>query len=146
MTWISGSEITAMTWISGAHHVLCVEHLLGQFWNCEGPVLLGTTGGERREAHHEEVQPREWNEIDREFAQISIELTREAKACCHTAHSCTHEVVQVTICRRCQLQGPEANVIKCLVVEQHALVSIFHQLMEREHCVVWLYDSVRNLW
>merc|ERR1719359_1150537 len=142
----SSSEIPAMTWISSAHHVLRVEHLLGQLWNCEGPVLLRTTGCERREANHEEVQPWEWNEIDSEFAQIPIELTRKAKACCHSTHSCTHEVVQVTICRRCQLQGPEANVIQCFVVKQHALVSIFHQLMEREHCVVWLHYSVRNLW
>merc|ERR1711904_107970 len=78
-----GSEIAAMTWISSAHHILGIKHLLGQFWHCEGPVLLRATGGERRKANHEEVQARERNEIHCKLAQISIELTREAKACCH---------------------------------------------------------------
>merc|ERR1719394_2086393 len=36
-------KVTTMSWITGGHHVLGVEHLLGQFWDGQGTVLLAST-------------------------------------------------------------------------------------------------------
>jgi len=76
----SDGEVTAMTGIAGSHHVLGVEHLLGELWYSEGTVLLATTGCERSKARHEEVETREGHHVDSEFTQISVELTWETEA------------------------------------------------------------------
>jgi len=33
-------QVTSMTRVSSAHHVLGIPHLLGQFWDAQGTVLL----------------------------------------------------------------------------------------------------------
>lgn len=48
-----------MTRIGSRHHVLGIEHLLGKFRDSDGTELLTTTGGQGREANHEEVKTRE---------------------------------------------------------------------------------------
>ena len=73
-------QITAVTWVTGGHHVLSVEHLLGEFRHGEGAVLLAAAGGERGEAGHEEVQTREGHHVDGQFTQISVQLTRKTQA------------------------------------------------------------------
>jgi len=55
------SEVTAMTGVSSGHHVLGIEHLLSEFGNSNGAVLLAATGGQRSKASHEEVETGEWN-------------------------------------------------------------------------------------
>merc|ERR1719161_2112752 len=55
-------EVAAVTGIGGAHHVLGIEHLLGELWHGEGTVLLGATGGKWGEASEEEVESGEWNQ------------------------------------------------------------------------------------
>jgi hypothetical protein len=50
--------------IGGAHHVYGVEHLLGQFGNGQGSVLLGSSGGQGGESDHEEVQSGEGDQVD----------------------------------------------------------------------------------
>merc|ERR1711939_600689 len=125
------SQVATMARVSSAHHILGIKHLLGELWDRECPVLLRTTGSEGRKSDHEEVQAWEWNKIHCQLAQISIQLTRESEASCHAADSCRNEVIQVAI-RWCgELQCPEANIIERFVVKQHALIGIFHQLMER---------------
>ena len=57
----SNGQVTSVSWITGSHHVLGIEHLLSQFWNGQGAVLLGSTGGEWGETRHEKVKTREWN-------------------------------------------------------------------------------------
>merc|ERR1711907_725283 len=118
-----------MAWICGTHHVLRIKHLLGQLGHCEGTILLGTPGCEWCETNHEEVQTWEWNEIHCKFTKICVQLTRKAQAGRHTAHGCADKMIQIAISWRGQLQGPETDVVQSLVVQQHAFISILHQLM-----------------
>merc|ERR1719235_606118 len=109
------SQVTAMTWISRAHHVFGVEHLLRELWHCERAVLLGAAGRQRRKANHEEVQAWEWNQVHRKLPEVSIQLTREAKARRYSADCSTHKMVQISIGRCRQLQSPEADVVERLL-------------------------------
>jgi hypothetical protein len=86
-----------MAWVGCTHHVLRIKHLLCQLWDCQRAVLLRTTRREGRKACHEEVKPREGNQIYSDLAQVAIQLTWEAKAARHATHGCTHEMVQVTV-------------------------------------------------
>merc|ERR1712196_535444 len=110
------SQVATMARVSSAHHILGIEHLLGELWDRQCPVLLRTTGSEGRKSDHEEVQAWEWNKIHCQLAQISIQLTRESEASCYAADSCRNEVIQVAICWCGELQGSEANVVERLVV------------------------------
>lgn len=75
-----------MPGIARRHHVLGVEHLGGQFGHGQRPVLLRALGRERRETGHEEVQPREWNHVDGQLAQVGVQLSGEPQARRHAGH------------------------------------------------------------
>ena len=70
-----GREVATVAGVSRAHHVLGVPHLLSQLRDGQGAVLLGATGGQGSEAHHEEVQAGEGNQVDGQLAQVCIQLT-----------------------------------------------------------------------
>merc|ERR1712188_157113 len=125
-----GGQVAAVTRVGGAHHVLGVEHLLSQFRNGQGAVLLRTTGSQRRETGHEEVQTRERNHVHGDLTQVAVQLTREADAAGHSGHSGGHQVVQVTVGRGGQLQSTEADVVQSFVVHHHNFVGVFDQLVE----------------
>merc|ERR1739848_120819 len=73
-------EVAAVARVGSAHHVLSIEHLLGELGHGECAVLLGAAGGEWGEASEEEVQAREWDQVDTELAEVGVELTRESQA------------------------------------------------------------------
>ncbi len=50
-----------MSRITGGHHVLRIEHLLGELGNGKGSVLLGATGSKWSETGHKEVESGEGN-------------------------------------------------------------------------------------
>merc|ERR1719267_182558 len=138
-------EVAAVTRIGGAHHVLGVEHLLGELRDGERTVLLGAAGGERSEPSEEEVQTWEWDEVDTQLAQVGVELAREAQAAGHTGHAGGAQVVEVAVGRGGELEGTEADVVQGLVVKAHALIGVLDQLMHGEGGVVWLDHSVGHL-
>jgi len=70
-------QVSAMSWVTGGHHVLSVKHLLGQLGHRQSTVLLAATGCERSEAGHEEMQAREWNHVDGQFTQVSVQLLKQ---------------------------------------------------------------------
>jgi len=100
-----------VTWVSCAHHVLCVEHLLGEFRHGECSVLLGSAGSERSESDHEEVQSWEWHQVDCHLSQVRVELTWESHAAGDSRHSDGDKMVQVTVGWGGELKGSEADVI-----------------------------------
>ena len=57
-------EVSAVSGVAGCHHVLGIKHLLGQFWDSQGSVLLAPTRSQRSKAWHEKVQPGEGNHVD----------------------------------------------------------------------------------
>jgi len=79
-----GGEVTAVTGVGGAHHVLSIEHLGGELWDGQGTVLLGAAGGKGGETSHKEVETGERNEVDSELSEVGVELTGEAEATSNT--------------------------------------------------------------
>ena len=72
------SEVATVSRVVGAHHVLGVEHLLGELGDGEGSVDLGSSGGEWGETNHEEMESWERNKVNSEFSEIGVELTWES--------------------------------------------------------------------
>ena len=106
-----------MTGVGGTHHVLGIEHLLGQLGNGKGTVLLGSTGGQGSETNHEEVETGEGNHVHSKLAEIAVELTRETQGAGGSADGGRHQVVKITVGRGGELKGAEADIVQSLVVE-----------------------------
>mmetsp|Transcript_8066 Transcript_8066/g.14380 ORF Transcript_8066/g.14380 Transcript_8066/m.14380 type:complete len:454 (+) Transcript_8066:282-1643(+) len=140
-----GSEVATVAGIGGAHHVLGIEGLLGELGHGEGTVLLGATGGEGGEANHEEVKTGEGDQVHSKLAKIGVKLTREAKAAGAAGHGGAHKVVKVAVGGGGELEGAEADVVEGLVIENHDLIGVLDELVDREGGVVGLDDGVGNL-
>ena len=140
-----GGEVASVAGVSGAHHVLGIELLLGELGNGEGAVLLGATGREGRKADHEEVKTGEGHQVDSELPKIRVELSGEAEAARGSGHGRRHEVVEVAVRGRGELQGAEADIVEGLVIEDHNLIGVLDELVHGERRVVGLDDSVGHL-
>lgn len=75
---------------------------------------MSTAAGQRSEANHEEVQTREGNHVNCQFAEVGVELARETEAGGNTGHDRGNEVVQVTVRGVGELEGTHADVIQSL--------------------------------
>jgi len=134
-----------MSWVRSAHHVLGVEHLLGELWDGKGSVLLGSSGGEWGETSHEEMKTWEWNEVNSKLSQVRVELTWESQAAGDTGESSGHEMVKITVGWGGELEGSEADIIKSFVINGHDLIGVFDELMHGKGGVIWLNDGIRHL-
>merc|ERR1719272_246415 len=140
-----GGEVASVTGVGGAHHVLGIEHLLGELGHGECAVLLGASGGKRGESSHEEMESGEGDQVDGEFPEIGVELTGESEAASHTGEGGGDEMVKITVGGGGELEGPEADIVKGLVVNAHNLIGVLDELMHGEGGVVGLDDGVGDL-
>jgi len=68
--WHSSSEeswsgqISSVSWVRSTHHILGIEHLLGEFWDSKSSVLLWSSWSKWGESSHEEVESWEWDQVN----------------------------------------------------------------------------------
>jgi hypothetical protein len=79
-----GGQVAAVAGVGRAHHVLGVPHLLRQLRHGRRAVQLAAAAGQRREADHEEVQPRERDQVHRQLAQVRVQLACAAPRGCRS--------------------------------------------------------------
>mmetsp|Transcript_46051 Transcript_46051/g.82909 ORF Transcript_46051/g.82909 Transcript_46051/m.82909 type:complete len:277 (-) Transcript_46051:608-1438(-) len=142
----SSCEVAAVARICSAHHVLGIEHLLSELRHGESTVLLRASGSEWCEASHVEVQTREWHQVHSHLTEVTVELSREAKTAGSAGESCRDEVVQISVRWSGKFQSAETDIVECLVVQEVAGVGVLDKLVEAQHSVVWLNNSVRDFW
>ena len=118
-----------MPGVGGSHHVLGVEHLLSEFRNGNGTVLLASAGGQRGVTGHKEVKSGEGNHVNSQLPQVGVELTGEAQASGNTRHDDRDEVVKITVCWGRQLEGAETDIVQSLIVDAEGLVGVLNELM-----------------
>jgi hypothetical protein len=138
-------QVTTVAEVRSSHHVLGVEHLLGELGNGDGTEGVGATAGQRSETDHEEVETGEGNHVDGQLPQVRVQLTGETQAGGDTRHDGGDEVVQVTVGGVVELESPHADVVEGLVVDTEGLVRVLDKLVDGEGGVVGLDNGVGDL-
>jgi len=72
-------------------------------------------------------------------------LTGESEAAGDSGHGGGDEMVQITIGGGGELKGSEADIVEGFVIDDHAFVGVFDQLMDGKGGVVGFNDGIRNL-
>jgi len=139
------SEVTTIAEVRSSHHVLGVEHLLGQLWDGDSTERVSTTTGERSKSNHEEVETWEWNHVDSQLSEIRVKLTRETETGGNTGHDSRHQVVKISVGWVGELEGSRADIVESLVIDAEGLIGVLDQLMNGEGGIVWLDNGVGHL-
>ena len=87
----------------------------------------------------------EGNEVDGQLPEVRVELTGEPEAAGDSGHGSGDQVVEISVGGSGELEGSEADVVECLVVDDHALVGVLDQLMHGQSGVVGLHNGVGHL-
>ena len=122
-------EVSAVTRVGSAHHVLGVELLLSELGNGVRLVGLSRSRGERSEAHGEEVETWEGHKVDGKLAEVAVKLAREAEGAGGATGGSADEVVEVSVGRSGELEGLEADVVESLVVKNVSEVRVLNELV-----------------
>lgn len=141
----AAGQVATVAEVGSSHHVLGVEHLLGEFRHGDGTEGVSAGARQGSETDHEEVETGERNHVHSQLTQIRVELTGESQTGGDAGHDSGDEVVQVTVGRVRQLQGAHADVVESLVVNAKGLIRVLDQLVDRESGVVGLNDGVGHL-
>ena len=120
-------QVATVTWVTSRHHVLRIEQLLCDLRYRDGAILLTSARRQRCEAGDEEVETRERHHVDGQLPQIGVQLTGEAEASRDAGQRRRHQMVEVTVRRRRQLQRPEADVVESLVVDDEHFVCVLDE-------------------
>ena len=91
------------------------------------------------------MQTWEWNHVDSQLPQISVQLTGESQARGDTGHGGGHQMIQVTVGGRGQLQRTEADIVQSLVVNAEGFVCVLNQLVDGKGGVVGFNNCVGDL-
>jgi hypothetical protein len=75
--------------------------------------------------------PWEGHEVDGELAQVAVELPGEAEGAGGAGDGGGHQVVEVAVGGRGELERAEADVVERLVVQREAVVRVLDQLQAR---------------
>ncbi|KAI6769070.1 hypothetical protein HG531_010174 [Fusarium graminearum] len=138
-------QVTTVAEVRGSHHVLGVEHLLGELRNADSAERVSTTAGQGSESDHEEVQTGEGHHVDGELSEVRVQLTGETETGSDAGHDGRDKVVQVAVRGVGQLEGAHANVVEGLIVDTKSFVGVLDQLMDGEGGVVGLDNGVGDL-
>lgn len=77
--------------------------------------------------------------VDGKLTQVRVKLTRETQVGGDTGHDKGHQVVKITVGGGGELERPEADVVKSLVIDTEGLVGVLHKLVDGESGVVGLH-------
>jgi hypothetical protein len=85
------------------------------------------------------------NKVDSEFSEIRVELTWETDGASSTRHGNRDKMVKITISGGGELKSSETDIVESFVINDHALIGVFDELMDGKSGVVWLNDGIRHL-
>ena len=86
---------------------------------------------------------RQLTQVDRELAQVRVELTREAQAGGDAGHDDGDKVVEVSVARARELEDAEADLVERLVVNAERLVAVLDELVHGKRGVIGLIETER---
>jgi len=95
----------------------------------QSAVLLGSATCQWCISNHEEMETRKGDHVHGKLSQIAIELSREAKAACCTANGGGNEMIEISVSWRGELERPEANVVKSLIIQSKTLIGVLNELV-----------------
>ena len=91
------------------------------------------------------ILPNPLTHVDSQLPKVRVELAREAQAGGDTRHDDGHVVVKIAICWCGELERPEADVVKRLVIDTEGLIRVLNELINGKGGVVGLDDGIGNL-
>jgi hypothetical protein len=100
----AGCQVSSMIRINRTHSIFSFKHLFNDFEHIEALILPSLPRGQWCAANHQEVKPRKRDEIEGQFPQVAVELTRESHGAGDTRHCRRYNMIHIAICGRLNLE------------------------------------------